>query len=296
MKVDPRQIRIDWAVGDDERDGWLTTPETVERFDDIQYGDDPNWQLLDLYRPKKYDTKLPVIISIHGGAWVYGDKERYQYYCLNLAEEGFAVVNFTYRLADEFQFPAPLEDACLVTKWIYEHAEEYDLDIDHIFGVGDSAGGHLIGLYSCFASNPAYKEKFSFEAPEGFRLSAVALNCGIYELNMDGKDEFIDECIRLFLTDHGTPEELETINVLKNMTPDFPPSFVMTALGDCFRKDARDIKAKLDELGVYAEFHEYGTEERPLGHVFHCDFRQPEARMCNHEECDFFKTFCIAFA
>ncbi|MFR5151238.1 MAG: carboxylesterase family protein [Ruminococcus sp.] len=57
---------------------------------------------LDVYRPKQAQGEdLPVIISVHGGAWMYGDKERYQYYCMSLAQRGFAVVNFTYRLAHE---------------------------------------------------------------------------------------------------------------------------------------------------------------------------------------------------
>lgn len=53
---------------------------------------------------------IPVIVSVHGGGWGYGDKERYQYYCMSLAQQGFAVVNFSYRLASKYKFPAPLED------------------------------------------------------------------------------------------------------------------------------------------------------------------------------------------
>ena len=109
-------VRKSFKEGDDIRDAGLTTPEDVVRYDDILYGTDPKWQVLDLYRPKnKEGEKLPVIVSIHGGGWVYGDKERYQYYCMSLAERGFAVVNFTYRLAPEFKYPAPLEDTNLIT-------------------------------------------------------------------------------------------------------------------------------------------------------------------------------------
>lgn len=109
------KVRAEFQKGDDIRDAGLTTPDFVERTDDILYGEDPKWQVLDLYRPKnRTGEKLPVIVSIHGGGWVYGDKERYQYYCMSLVEHGFAVVNFTYRLAPEFQFPAALEDTNLV--------------------------------------------------------------------------------------------------------------------------------------------------------------------------------------
>ena len=61
---------------DTERDKGLTTPEDIKRFDDIPYGADEKWQILDVYRPKSHEgEKLPVIVSIHGGGWVYGSKE-----------------------------------------------------------------------------------------------------------------------------------------------------------------------------------------------------------------------------
>ena len=59
-----------------------------------------NGIFLDVYRPKlNIKGKLPVIMSVHGGGWVYGDKDVYQWYCMNLAQRGFAVVNYSYRLA-----------------------------------------------------------------------------------------------------------------------------------------------------------------------------------------------------
>ena len=123
MSAYSEEIRAKFKAFDDIRDAGLTTPEEIERFDDIQYGADDTWQVLDVYRRKDArGKKLPVIVSVHGGGWVYGDKERYQYYCMDLAMRGFAVVNFTYRLAPEHKFPAPLEDTNLVMSWIMEHA------------------------------------------------------------------------------------------------------------------------------------------------------------------------------
>lgn len=101
---------------------------------------------LDVYRPKatNIEEKLPVIVSVHGGGWVYGDKEGYQYYCMSLAQRGFAVVNFSYRLAPESKFPASIIDTNLVFGWILDHAEEYGFDTENIFAVGDSAGAHML--------------------------------------------------------------------------------------------------------------------------------------------------------
>ena len=130
-------IRAEFAEGDNKRDAGLKTPENIVRYDDIIYGTESKWQKLDVYRPKDATGKLPVIVSVHGGGWVYGDKERYQFYCMDLAERGFAVVNFSYRLAPEYKFPASLEDTNFVFTWVLENAETYRLDTEKLFAVGD---------------------------------------------------------------------------------------------------------------------------------------------------------------
>ena len=73
-----RQMGRMFTKSDTVRDAGLGTPEGVHRFDDICYGEDAESQLLDVYRPKGGAGSLPVIVSVHGGGWVYGDKERYQ--------------------------------------------------------------------------------------------------------------------------------------------------------------------------------------------------------------------------
>lgn len=180
MSILTDTIRKQFKEGDDIRDEGLTTPDTVQRFDNILYGDDPEWNTMDLYIPKEEKEKLPIIISFHGGGWVYGDKERYQYYCMSLAERGFAVINFTYRLAPEFKHPAPLVDMNQVAHWIMNHAKDYFLDTEHIYGVGDSAGAHLLVLYASILTNKEYASTYDFKAPEGFQFNALALNCGAY--------------------------------------------------------------------------------------------------------------------
>lgn len=86
------RIRKQFKEGDDIRDAGLKEPEGVKCYRDIVYGKNEKWQSLDVYRPKEAeDVPLPVIVSVHGGGWVYGDKERYRFYCMSLAQRGFAV-------------------------------------------------------------------------------------------------------------------------------------------------------------------------------------------------------------
>ncbi|MCD8161816.1 MAG: alpha/beta hydrolase [Clostridiales bacterium] len=287
-------VRARFTEGDNIRDAGLTTPEDIRRFDDIPYGPDPHWQVLDVYRPRAADgQKLPVIVSVHGGGWVYGDKERYQFYCMNLAQRGFAVVNFTYRLAPEFQFPAPLEDTNLVFAWVLTHGEAYGFDTGHVFGVGDSAGGHLLGLYADFCTNPDYSAQFPFRPPEGFVPTAVALNCGVYQIATDGEGDDLNRLLMAdLLPEHGTPEELASISVIRYITPQFPPAFFMTATGDFLQDQTPLLQAALMVNSVPFVLRFYGDAARPpLGHVFHCNIKTEDAKLCNDEECGFFRNF-----
>ncbi len=289
------QIRRDWTENDRKRDAGLTTPDDIVRFDSLRYGPCPGMNLLDVYRPKGIQGALPVIVNVHGGGWVYGDKELYQFYCMSLAQRGFAVVNFTYRLAPEAKFPASLEDTNAVITWMYAHRDEYGLDMANVFMVGDSAGGHLLALYAALCTNPDYAKNFPFAAPQGFKPAAIALNCGAYAPAVKGQTSVTEssqdqELMALLLPEGGTKEEGELVNAALHVTGDYPPVFLMTCLGDFCRPYAPLMEKVLKEQGVTHICRTYGTAEEPLEHVFHCDMRQPMAKVCNDDECVFFRS------
>lgn len=187
--MDHNTVRAMFAQGDDERDAGLKEPEGIVRCNDISYGPHGKWNLLDVYRPQKAgDGLLPVIVSVHGGGLVYGDKERYQYYCMDLALRGFAVVNFNYRLAPEDPFPAAVEDVNRVFCWLADRAGEYGMDLDRLYTVGDSAGGQLSSQYLAMLTNPEFAKLYEFKLPsDKIRVRAAAFNCGHFYY--EAKDE-----------------------------------------------------------------------------------------------------------
>nr|WP_314466432.1 alpha/beta hydrolase [uncultured Clostridium sp.] len=290
------EVREMFAQGDHIRDTGLTTPEDVIRYNDIQYGKDTRWQRLDLYRPREAEGQvLPVIVSVHGGGWVYGDKECYQYYCMSLAQRGFAVVNFTYRLAPEFKFPAAIEDSNLVFEWVLNHAKEYGLDTGNIFGVGDSAGAHQLSIYAAVCTNQSYAEFFPFTVPEKLSLKAIALNCGQYDVKFEkGSDELTALLMQDYLPEGGTKAELGLISVSNHITPAFPPAFLMTAPEDFLIHQPAILSTKLMESNVPFVYRFYVSNEYKLGHVFHCNIKLPEAAECNDDECNFFRKYIKA--
>ncbi len=291
MSLASLMLRTLFSISDRKRDAGLTVPEDIVRSDNIVYGRDRKWNVLDVYRPLNAPEKLPVIVSVHGGGWVYGDKDLYQYYCMALAQMGFSVVNFTYRLAPKYKYPSSLEDTAAVFEWVYQHSEEYGFDKDHLFAVGDSAGAHMLAIYCCLGTNAAYRKMTGLNVNEAHVLKAVALNCGVYRMVRGEKKDMTSRLMTDFLPGKGTEEELLCISPVEHVTPAFPPSIVMTAEGDFLAEQALPMVEKLKSMNVPVEYRYYGDREHSLGHVFHLNIRSEDAQRCNLEECRFFKTF-----
>lgn len=281
-------MRRQWAKGDAHRDQGLTVPEDVTCRTDLSYGPWGIWNRLDVYRPKGAEGRLPVIVSIHGGGYFYGDKELYQYYCMDLARRGFVVVNFNYRLAPEFRYPAPLEDTNAVLSWLVKCGEELEADCNNIFLVGDSAGAQLASQYAAAWANPDYAGLLGLTLPT-FRLGAVGLNCGMYQM-----EEWLKgSSLAPMVTDYFGPDPGAFgahLDVLGHIDANYPPTYLISAPNDFLAPQCQPMAVFLQERGVEAQWKLYGTlEQREVGHVFHVNLRLPEGQLANDEETAFFK-------
>ena len=271
--------------GDRKRNGSTTFPEGVVCRENIRYGSEGKDHLLNVYFPEGTTEPLPTIVSIHGGGYVYGDKEVYHFYCADLARRGFTVVNFNYRLAPKHKFPAPLEDTNRVMKWLCTCARKYHMDPDRLFIVGDSAGAQLASQYAAIATNPAYAKLFGFAVPE-IHIRALGLNCGMYDVKTmtsgGTKGLSRDYLGRKF--DLADPR----LDVLGAVTGDYPPSFLLTGESDFLKDAAEPMALFLGGKGIDTQYHCFGNG---MGHVFHVDIRLPESHQANDLQCAFFRNY-----
>ncbi|EID85972.1 Esterase [Treponema sp. JC4] len=292
-KIIANKIRRQWAEGDAKRDAGLTISDKVNICDNISYGSHGKDNLLCVYTPKNAEGKLPVIINIHGGGFFYGDKELYGLYSADMAERGFAVVVFNYRLCPENLYPAPLVDINNVTKWVLTNCEEFNFDRERIYIVGDSAGGQLALNYTTILSNPDYARLFAkdFEVPS-FIPRAVCLNSALCILVKDGKtDEGAKPILVSYLgSNRKIKKNIERLDVQKYITSSFPPVFVMTAPNDFLYAQAKPLHEVFLSRGVKSEYHVYGQPSDDWAvHVFHLNLRLPAGRLCNDDEAEFLK-------
>jgi acetyl esterase/lipase len=125
-------------------------PDAVKLDADIPYAGTNNpRQRLNLLLPKvpKGDRPLPVIVHIHGGAWLAGDRIGGHGRLAGYVATGeYAGVAVGYRLTREAIWPAQIHDCKAAIRWIRANARKYNLDPDRIGVVGESAGGHLVAM------------------------------------------------------------------------------------------------------------------------------------------------------
>ncbi len=287
------ELRTKWAYYDKKRDEKLTVPENMANLYDISYGPHGESNLLDIYKTSDVNQAQATIVNIHGGAWVYGSKEVYKFYCMSLALRGFTVVNINYRLAPENLFPSALEDINSALTFIEKHAGEYCIDKEKLVLVGDSAGAQLASHYAAIFTNPDFAKLYGFTIPN-VKIKAVGLNCGIYDPNTRLQND-LDDIFWAYIgqnTDIKSKDFQQKIDVISNITPDFPPAFVMSSHRDFLLPQAQPMYDSLKSKGIEAVIKIYGApNRREIGHVFHVNMNLSEAKLCNDDECNFFRKF-----
>jgi len=123
------------------------TDHVKRKYLDIAYADLSPAQKLDIYLPDEGEGPFPVIVSIHGGAFMGGDKADVQVLpMLEGLKRGYAVAAVNYRLSWEAKFPALVHDVRAAVRWIRANARCYHLDPDRIVAWGGSAGGYLASM------------------------------------------------------------------------------------------------------------------------------------------------------
>ena len=130
-------------------------PEGVRILRDLTYATVDGAALqLDLYLPDDYAKPLPLVVWIHGGGWVSGQRSPCP--IARLATRGYAVASISYRLAQGVAvFPAQLHDCKAAVRWLRTNAWRFGCDGERIGVWGASAGGHLAALLGTVQGDPA---------------------------------------------------------------------------------------------------------------------------------------------
>lgn len=269
-----------------------TEPEGLQQFLDIPYIDDgEKAHLLDIYYSEGTVEKLPVIIDIHGGGWMYGYKEINKYFCLRLAQKGFLVASINYRLAGDVFFDDQIRDIFAALKWLGENLKDYPADLDNIFLAGDSAGGHFACVTTAVNLNKDMQKDFGVQYI-GYDFKAVAAICPAVDLLSSNFLMNVNVPILLGSKHRKSPYR-KYLDANRIASKEYPPFYILTASGDFIRSQAYRLKEIFDSIGVEYKFRDF-TEKlngKNLTHVFNVvDPFSVYGDKANEEIADFFKS------
>ncbi len=266
----------------------------IKEITDIAYIDDGlRGHLLDVYYPSKAkDRKLPVLIDIHGGGWMYGYKELNKNYNLYLASSGYTVFSLSYRLAPEVFMPDQLKDIFAALKWIDVHMDEYPCDRNNVYLTGDSAGGQLAGYTAIIYKNPVLEKAFGISSA-GFSINAVALVCPFFDMANRGITGIYS---RPMLGPGYRKKEFAKYLTLEALlkTGEMPPCFIVSSTEDILTKRSSKKAARLlEKYEVQYKFMYWSrVPGKKLEHVFPVTYPyMDESVRTTQRMFDFFEKF-----
>ena len=210
-------------------------PIKVEK--NIAFGEAGRRNHLDIYAPAEGAENAPVLLQVHGGAWILGTKDQQGIPLMqHLAAKGWVCVAINYRLAPRDPWPAHAIDVKKAIHWIRENIAAYGGDPDYIAITGGSAGGHLTALAALTPNDPAWQP--GFEAADTSVQLAIP-HYGIYDMGSETgltnvrlmRDRFLAPTVfkKSFKSE---PEAFEAASPISRITSDAPDFFVLHGTHD----------------------------------------------------------------
>ncbi len=216
---------------------------------------------LDVRRAASRPTGRPVLLYVHGGGWVIGDKTKQGLVTVNqMAAAGWTCVSTSYGLAPRATWPDLIIDVKRAIRWVRDHVVEHGGDPARIVLVGGSAGAHLAALAALTPNDPALQPGFE-------HVDTSVAGCigyyGVYDWTdrhghwPHGALPILLERIVVKRRRAEHPELFEAASPIARIGPDAPPFLLIH--GD------RDVLAPVDESRRFAEA--LRAAGAPVGHL-----------------------------
>ena len=228
---------------------------------DIQY--DHHGLKLDIYAADTRPASAPVLMHIHGGAWMYGDKAgQAEPLMHHMARLGWICCSVSYRLSPKATYPDHIIDCKAALRWIKSNIGDYGGNPDFIAVTGGSAGGHLTALLALTPNDPTFQPGFETSDTE---VQAAVPFYGVFDWtdrdrlqhNAGLQSILEDRIVKQTLAD--APSLFSNASPLLRITASAPPfmvvhgdkdSLVPIGLGRVF---AADLAATSENPVVYLE-------------------------------------------
>jgi acetyl esterase len=209
---------------------------------------------LRIFRPEGSSGPLPVVMYFHGGGWVLGDSDTYDYYMRELTNgSGAAVVFVEYSRSPEARYPVALEECFAATKWVAGHESELNVNSSQMAVAGDSAGGNMAAVVCLLTKQrggPEIAAQVLIYPATGHVFDSISFHdfAAGYFLTRETSQWFWQQYTGGAAVEHEpTACPLQaTLDQLKGL----PPALVITGECDVLRDEGEAYARKLIQAGV----------------------------------------------
>lgn len=261
----------------------------IKRIKDIVYDKQyPEYCTLDIYFKENAREPMPVIVNIHGGGFVKGDKKHRISVSHMYAARGWFVVNINYRLSPKYVFPDSTADVINAVNYLSELAKNYSLNLDKVVLTGDSAGAYSAASAEAVITNPELRERLG--VPECIlKPAGLILFCGPYDLVSAMKTKLPFDIVKSIAEsftgfklnkDFSNLSEYKYINdvsPIDYVNSEWPPTLLCMSRKDFFCKGHGELMyKKLAEAGV--KVLEHHSEKAFDNHCYHFNYWRKASR------------------
>lgn len=268
--------------------GWVDQP----------YGNPKKNEILDVYRPKNTEEKLPLILWVHGGAFITGSKEETVPYMVMLADRGFVTATINYQVAPDAQYPTPVLQTAKAYQFLLENAERFGIDPQRIFVGGDSAGAQIAAQFLVAQTSSEYAQRTNLpQVADKKALRGALLFCGPYDItkfDSMGQNTSLSKALEaiarqyLGVKEWRTSQQAQDASVIHHVTSDFPTTFITDGENYSFPEHAYDFATQLNTLGVDVQLVMYPGAG--LNHEYQFSMNLPEAQVTFEKLVEFVRT------
>jgi len=218
---------------------------------------------LDVFSHRDKPTGVPVLLQVHGGGWVIGNKDQQGIpLMLHMAARKWVCVSVNYPLSPRAHWPEHIVALKRAIQWIHEHGREYGADPSFIAVTGGSAGGHLAAMVALTAGDESLQPGFE---DVDTSVQACVPHYGVYDFTDESGAKFarqrLDSLIRPYVMsrDAKYPDDYRAASPIYRIREDAPPFLVVHGRNDTLVPvaEARTFVERLREVGknpvVYAE-------------------------------------------
>lgn len=233
--------------------------------------------------------KLPVIVWVHGGAFVAGSKDGVENWAASLAHRGFAVAAMDYEWAPEAHWPAQVKQIGELCYELIRQSDNDHLDMNRVIIAGDSAGAHMAAQFALVHTSPSFVAASGLEPvlPQG-ALKAALLYCGPYDISQMAHPK--DRMLRFAMSRVGwsylgrkhwqNSEEARLTTIQDFVTKDFPPCYITDGNAHSFDPQGRALADALEQLGVMVGRRFFDSSAGEVTHEYQFSMSQDNAMLC----------------